>query len=93
MSNPSTPPARRERTSEDPWTVAYRVVHDLRRDGVTVDAASHRMPVAVRHAARLLEVLGVAATMPDEPALAHDAPGVAQPGGGWISGPSNPAPS
>jgi hypothetical protein len=90
MSDPSTAPARRERHSEDPWTIAWRVVHDLRRDGVTVHHADDRMPAAVRHAARLLEVLGVAATVPDEPAAA-DAPGTAQRGGGWISGPSNPA--
>lgn len=89
MPDLGTGPARRERHSEDPWTVALRVIHDLRRDGVTVDAASHRMPAAVRHAARLLEVLGVAAAVPDEPGP-HDRPGVAQPGGGWISGPSSP---
>jgi hypothetical protein len=89
MSNPSSTPARRERTSEDPWTIAWRVVHDLRRDGVRVHVADDRMPAAARAAARLLEVLGVAATVPDEPAPA-DAPAVAQPGGGWISGPSTP---
>jgi hypothetical protein len=89
MSDLSTSPARRERTSEDPYTVAYRVVHDLRRDGIRVHLADERMPAAARHAARLLEVLGVAATVPDEPARA-DAPRTAQPGGGWISGPSNP---
>jgi hypothetical protein len=89
MSDPSTTPARRDRTSEDPWTVAWRVLHDLRRDGITVHAPDDRMPAAVRHAARLLEVLGVAATVPDEPGP-PDRPGAAQPGGGWISGPSNP---
>lgn len=31
--------ARRERTSEDPWVIAYRVVHDLRRDGIRVHHA------------------------------------------------------
>ena len=90
MSDLSTSPGRRERASEDPWTVTLRVVHDLRRDGITVDAPSHRMPAAARHAARLLEVLGVAAAVPDEPGP-HDRPGVAQAGGGWISGPSRPA--
>jgi hypothetical protein len=90
MSDLSTTPARRERTSEDPYTVAYRVVHDLRRDGIRVHLADERMPAAARHAARLLEVLGVAAAVPDEPGP-HDRPGVAQPGGGWISGPSSPA--
>ena len=87
MSDPSTTPARRERMSEDPWTVALRAVHDLRRDGITVDASDERMPAAARHAARLLEVLGVATAVPDEPGPANP-PGVAQPGGGWISGPS-----
>jgi hypothetical protein len=66
MSNPSTPPALRERASEDPWTIVLRVVHDLRRDGIRADAPTHRMPAAVRHAARLLEVLGVHAEAPDE---------------------------
>ena len=89
MPDPSTPPARRERASEDPWTVTLRVVHDLRRDGIAVDPPSHRMPAAVRYAALLLEVLGVAATVPDEPGT-DNPPGTAQPGGGWISGPSNP---
>ena len=37
MPDPSTP--RRERASEDPWTIAYRVVHDLRRDGIRVHFA------------------------------------------------------
>ena len=87
MSDPSTPPARRERTSEDPWTVAYRVVHDLRRDGISVHYAEARMRAAVRHAARLLAALGVAARVPDEPGP-DNPPGTAQPGGGWISGPS-----
>ena len=89
MTDPSTTPARRERVSEDPWTVMLRVVHDLRRDDITVDAPRHRMPAAVRYAALLLEVLGVAATVPDEPGT-DNPPGTAQPGGGWISGPSNP---
>ena len=83
MPDLSTTPGRRERTSEDPWTVVFRVVHDLRRDGIRVHHADDRMPAAAAHAARLLEVLGVTATVPDEPS-----PGTAQPGGGWISGPS-----
>jgi hypothetical protein len=87
MPDPSTTPARRERASEDPWTIAYRVVHDLRRDGITVHLAEERMPAAARHAARLLQVLGVAATVPDEPG-SENPPGTAQRGGGWISGPS-----
>jgi hypothetical protein len=63
--------ARRERTTEDPWTVALRVVHDLRRDGIHVHHADERMPhaarhAAARHAAALLEALGVAAVIPDE---------------------------
>jgi hypothetical protein len=66
MSDPSTPPALRERASEDPWTVALRVVHDLRRDGIRVPRADDRMPAAARHAAALLEVLGVRAEAPDE---------------------------
>jgi hypothetical protein len=89
MHDPSTPPVHRERTSEDPWTIVLRVVHDLRRDGITADTPSHRMPAAVRYAALLLEVLGVAAAVPDEPGP-HNPPGTAQPGGGWISGPSSP---
>lgn len=85
----ATSPSRRERASEDPWTIAYRVVHDLRRDGIRVHFADERMPAAA-HAARLLRVLGVAAAVPDEPG--PDNPlGAAQPGGGWISGPSSPA--
>lgn len=87
MSDPSTTPGRRERTSEDPWTIAYRVAHDLCRDGITVHYAEARMAAAARHAARLLAALGVAAAVPDEPGPANP-PGVAQPGGGWISGPS-----
>ena len=83
MPDPSTTPARRERTSEDPWTIVHRVVHDLRRDGIHADAPANRMLAAVRHAALLLEVLGVTAAVPDEAG-----PGTAQPGGGWISGPS-----
>jgi hypothetical protein len=66
MSNPSTPPALRERTSEDPWTIVLRVVHDLRRDGIRVHRPHERMPAAARHAARLLEALGVHAEAPDE---------------------------
>ena len=89
MTNPSTPPARRERASEDPWTVALRVVHDLRRDGIRVHHADERMPAAARHAARLLEVLGVHAETPEEDGP-DDPPRTAQPGGGWISGPSAP---
>ena len=85
MSDPSTLHLRRERPSEDPWTVAYRVVHDLRRDGIHVHSADERMPAAAACAARLLAALCVAATVPEEPG--PDAPGVAQPGGGWISGP------
>ena len=92
MPDPSTPPARRERASEDPWTIAYRVVHDLRRDGIAVPCAEARMAAAARHAAHLLAVLDVAAAVPDEPG-AGNPPGVAQPGGGWISGPSSPAAS
>jgi len=42
------------------------VVHDLRRDGIRAEAPAHRMPAAVRHAARLLKVLGVHAEAPDE---------------------------
>ena len=57
---------RTERASEDPWTIVLRVVHDLRRDGIRADAPTHRMPAAVRHAALLLEVLGVHAEAPDE---------------------------
>lgn len=49
-----------------------------------------RMRAAVRHAARLLAALGVAARVPDEPGPGNP-PGTAQPGGGWISGPSTPA--
>jgi hypothetical protein len=89
MPDPSTAPARRERASEDPWTIAYRVVHDLRRDGITVHHGEARMAAAARHAARLLAVLGVVAAVPDEPGP-ENAPGLAQPGGGWISGPSTP---
>jgi hypothetical protein len=85
MTNPSTPPARRERASEDPYTVALRVVHDLRRDGIRVRHADERMPAAARHAARLLAVLGVHPETPDDD---DNPPGTAQPGGGWISGPS-----
>jgi hypothetical protein len=66
MSNPSTPPALRERASEDPWTIALRVVHDLRRDGIRVHQSEQRMRAAIRHAARLLEALGVHAEAPDE---------------------------
>ena len=91
MPDPSTTPGCRERASEDPWTIAHRVVHDLRRDGIRVHFADEWMPAAAaHHAARLLEVLGVAAAIPDEPGP-HNPPGTAQPGGGWISGPSNPA--
>lgn len=75
----------RERSSEDPWTVACRVVHDLRRDGIRVEAGGEAMSAAAGHAAALLEALGVAAAVPDE-----DGPGTAQPGGGWITGPSVP---
>ena len=89
MPDPSTTPARRERTSEDPYTVAYRVVHDLRRDGIRVHFADERMPAAAYYAARLLAALGVTATVPDEPG--HNPLGTAQPGGGWISGLSTPA--
>jgi hypothetical protein len=56
----------RERTGEDPWTVALRVVHDLRRDGIRVHHADDRMPEAARHAAALLESLGVPPAIPDE---------------------------
>jgi hypothetical protein len=66
MSDPSILQPRRERASEDPWTVALRVVHDLRRDGIRVPRADDRMPAAVRHAAALLEALGVHAEAPDE---------------------------
>jgi hypothetical protein len=90
MSDPSTLRQRRERAAEDPWTIAYRVVHDLRRDGIAVPLADERMPAAAHHAARLRRALGVAAVIPDEPDPL-DVPGVAQPGGGWISGPSTPA--
>ena len=89
MPDLATTAGRRERTSEDPWTIVHRVVHDLRRDGIHADAPDYRMPTAVRYAALLLEVLGVAAVVPDEPGQ-RDQPGVAQPGGGWISGPSSP---
>jgi hypothetical protein len=89
MSDPSTSPGRRERASEDPWTIAYRVVHDLRRDGVRAHFADERMPAAAL-AARLLEVLGEHAEAPEEDGPA-DLPGTAQRGGGWISGPSSPA--
>ena len=87
MADPSTWRPRRERAAEDPWTVAYRVVHDLRRGGIAVPRAEEHMPAAVHHAARLLWALGVAAVVPDEPGP-QDVAGVAQPGGGWISGPS-----
>jgi hypothetical protein len=90
MSDPSTTPVRRERASEDPWTIVLRVVHDLRRDGVRAHFADERMPAAAALAARLLEVLGVHAEAPEEDGPA-DLPGTAQPGGGWISGPSSPA--
>jgi hypothetical protein len=56
----------RKRTGEDPWTVALRVVHDLRRDGIQVNHADERMPEAARHAAALLESLGVAPAIPDD---------------------------
>ena len=56
----------RGRTGEDPWTVALRVVHDLRRDGIRVHHADDRMPEAARHAAALLESLGVPPAIPDE---------------------------
>jgi hypothetical protein len=74
MSDPSTPPALRERASEDPWTIVLRVVHNLRRDGIRADTPAHRMPAAVRHAARLLEVLGVHAERPMRRATAHRLP-------------------
>ena len=57
---------RRERTTEDPWTIAYRVVHDLRRDGIRVHGADDRMPEAARHAAALLQALGVEPKISDE---------------------------
>ena len=59
-------PDHRERTGEDPWTVALRVVHDLRRDGIRVHHADERLPAAARHAAALLESLGVPPAIPDE---------------------------
>jgi hypothetical protein len=46
--------------------VALRVVHDLRHDGIRVHHADHRMPDAARHAAALLESLGVRPAAPDE---------------------------
>jgi hypothetical protein len=66
MSDPSTTPTRRERASEDPWTIALRVVHDLRRDGIRVHHSEQRMHNAIRHAALLLEAFGVHAEAPDE---------------------------
>jgi hypothetical protein len=58
--------SHRERTGEDPWTIALRVVHDLRRDGIRVHHADERMPEAARHAAALLESLGVPPAIPNE---------------------------
>ncbi len=53
------------------------------RDGIAVPHGEARMAAA----ARLLAVLGVTATVPDDPG-SENPPGLAQPGGGWISGPS-----
>jgi hypothetical protein len=68
VADHAIPPPRRERASEDPWTVAYRVAHDLRRDGIRVHHADDRMPEAARHAAALLQSLGVQPVVPDEDA-------------------------
>jgi hypothetical protein len=46
------------------WTVMDRL--DLRRDGIRVHHADERMPEAARHAAALLESLGVPPAIPDE---------------------------
>jgi hypothetical protein len=89
MSDPSTVHPRRQRTSEDPWTLACRVVHDLRRDGIAVASPDTVMPTLAHLAAAMLAALGVAAVVPDEPGPSAG-PGIAQPGGGWISGPSSP---
>jgi hypothetical protein len=66
MSEPTDRVDRRERSSEDPWTVTLRVVHDLRRDGIAVDLAGDSLARATRHAAALLFALGVHAEAPDE---------------------------
>ncbi len=75
------PPAR-ERGSEDPWTVALRVVHDLRRDGVRVRDDLPRMQQAVTHAHALLEALGVHAEVPDD---GDDGPSPDYSPAGWES--------
>jgi hypothetical protein len=56
----------RHRSSEDPYTVALRVVHDLRRDGIAVEVAGDSLARATRHAADLLMALGVHPEAPDE---------------------------
>ena len=90
MSDPSTAPARRQRTSEDPWVLACRVVHDLRRDGIAVHSPDAVMGTLAALAAAMLE------TAPGrDPAGArrrrHRGPG--RPGAAWRrvdSGPSSP---
>jgi hypothetical protein len=65
VSDPSTLYPHRQRQSEDPWTIACRVVHDLRRDGIAVTAPEVVMPTLAHLAAAMLAALGVAALVPD----------------------------
>ena len=63
-------PGQREpdRPQCDPWSVVTRTMHDLSRDGIKSRyGAEAHLGEAVRHAARLLEALGVAAVVPDDP--------------------------
>jgi len=67
MSNPSTQPAEhRLRLTEDPHTIAHRLIHDLHRDGIRVEHPDDSMPVLVQLAAAMLNALGVLARVPDD---------------------------
>jgi hypothetical protein len=66
VSDLSTVYPHRQRVSEDPWVIAARVVHDLRRDGIRVTAPEPVMPTLAHLAAAMLAALGVAAAVPDE---------------------------
>ena len=66
MSDPSTTPGRSERVTEDPHTIAHRLIHDLRRDGIRVRVTDSTLPVLVQLATAMLNALGIPARVPDD---------------------------
>lgn len=57
---------RRERATEDPWVIVHRVIHDLNRDGIRINATDGAEAALIQLAAAMLAALGITPAVPDE---------------------------